>query len=232
MPAWKKAKKPLVASTKYLDAMAKFKNSLVVVDTRQQDAIEAGHIDGAVAISADKLASMKDAFPAKKDAPIIIVAPDYQAGLDSFNTIRGWGYKNAAILNGGFAAAEKAGLAIVKGSAATEIVYVPKPIPGAMSATAFNELLAKNAADTMIIDVRTEDEAEDGMITGAVNIPTDEIGDNLADIPKDKKIITYCSTGIRAEMAYLTLKDHGYNVNFLKANTEFNGDGTFKVTEN
>lgn len=232
MPAWKKAKNPLVASTKYLGAMAKFKNSLVVIDTRDQGAVAAGHIEGAVAIAADKLASMKDAFPAKKDAPIIIVAPDYKAGLASFDIIRGWGYKNTSVLKGGFTAAEKAGLAIAKGAAATEIVYVPKPIPGAMSAAAFNELLVKNDADTMIIDVRTEDEAEGGMITGAVNIPTDEIGDSLADIPKDKKIVTYCSTGIRAEMAYLTLKENGYKVNFLKADTEFGEDGTFKVTAN
>ncbi|WP_136795973.1 rhodanese-like domain-containing protein [Desulfosediminicola ganghwensis] len=232
MPAWKKAKNPLVASTKYLDVMAKFKNSVVVVDTREQSAVEKGHIEGAVAITADKLASMKDAFPAKKDAPIVIVAPDYQAGLASFDIIRGWGYKNTSVLKGGIAAAEKAGLAIAKGATATEIAYVPKPIPGAMSAAKFNELLAQNAADTMIIDVRTEDEAESGMITGAINIPTDEISDNLADIPKGKKIVTYCSTGIRAEMAYLTLKDNGYKVNFLKADTAFNDDGTFKITEN
>lgn len=232
MPAWKKAKKPLVASAKYLDAMAKFKNSVVVIDTRDQSAVEAGHIEDTVAIAADQLASMKDAFPAKKDAPIVIVAPDYQAGLASFEIIRGWGYKNATVLNGGFAAAEKAGLTIAKGAAATEIVYVPTPIPGAMSAAAFNELLTKKDAGTMIIDVRTGDEAEAGMISGAVNIPTDEVADHLAEIPKDKKIITYCSTGIRAEMAYLTLKENGYKVNFLKANTEFGADGTFKVTEN
>jgi rhodanese-related sulfurtransferase len=51
-------------------------------------------------------------------------------------------------------------------------------------------------------------------------------------VPKNKRIITHCSTGIRAEMAYHKLKQAGYNAGFLYAALDVKKDGTFKVTAN
>jgi rhodanese-related sulfurtransferase len=49
-------------------------------------------------------------------------------------------------------------------------------------------------------------------------------------LPKDKRIIAHCSTGIRAEMAYHKLKDAGYKAGFLNAEIEIAKSGAFKVT--
>ncbi len=34
----------------------------------------------------------------------------------------------------------------------------------------------------------------------------------MGELPKDKRIVAHCSTGVRAEMAYHKLKEKGYNV--------------------
>ena len=52
----------------------------------------------------------------------------------------------------------------------------------------------------------------------------------MGEIPKDRKILTHCLTGVRAEMAYHKLKEKGYDVAFLNANIEVAGDGSFKIT--
>lgn len=62
--------------------------------------------------------------------------------------------------------------------------------------------------DVYIIDVRSEDEFKEGHIEGAINIPLD-ILENI-DIPKEKKIIVYCHSGRRSNLAANTLKKLGY----------------------
>jgi len=193
--------------------------------------VQTAHIEGAVAIAAEKLTAMQEKFPGKKTAPVVIVAAEDSAALQAFATIRGWGYKNASILQGGVKGWQKAGFTVATGQASTDIVYVPKPIPGAMNVEDFKAILAQKAGNTIIVDVRTEEEAKAGSIAGALNIPTDEIGERATEIPKDKSIITYCSTGIRAEMAYIALKEKGYNAKFLNAKTDF-AEGNYTISEN
>ena len=228
---WKKSQKPVYASAQYVTEMAPFANSIVLIDTRPAAEIEQAHIAGSVGIAPDQLAARKEAFPAKQNAPVVIVSSSEEEALQAFATIRSWGFKNAAILQGGIDGWKKAKLETVSGKPATEIAYVPKPIPGAMSAGEFQALIAKSSNDAIILDVRTADEAAAGTIAGAINIPTDEVADRLSEIPKDKPIITYCSTGIRAEMAYITLKDKGFDAKFLNAKTEFT-DTTYTISEN
>jgi rhodanese-related sulfurtransferase len=68
------------------------------------------------------------------------------------------------------------------------------------------------------------------MIKGALLIPDEELAQRLAEVPKDRKIVTHCATGVRAEMAYHKLKDAGYDARFLNADIEIAKDGKFKVT--
>jgi rhodanese-related sulfurtransferase len=70
-----------------------------------------------------------------------------------------------------------------------------------------------------------------GMLKGARNIPTQEISGKLSEIPKDKEIVTHCITGVRAEMAYLILKDAGYKVRFLNADIKIDKDGEYEITK-
>ncbi|MBI1357709.1 MAG: rhodanese-like domain-containing protein [Acidobacteria bacterium] len=69
-----------------------------------------------------------------------------------------------------------------------------------------------NGEDIFLLDVRNPGElVEHGMIAGAVNIPVDQLEARLAEVPKDKPIVTYCMRGGRASRAAETLREAGYN---------------------
>ena len=114
--------------------------------------------------------------------------------------------------------------------AASQIAYTPKPRAGSIPADEFIGLARSTPADVLILDVRNPDEANAGMIKGAMLIPDEELTARMAEVPKGKRIVTHCLTGIRAEMAYHKLKEAGYNVSFLNAEIDVAKDGSFKLT--
>ena len=79
--------------------------------------------------------------------------------------------------------------------------------------------LMKNGA--VIIDVRSKGEYQQGHIRGSVNIPLQNLENNLAKIKKDKPVITCCASGLRIASAKGLLQSSGY--------TEvYNGGGWMK----
>lgn len=68
-----------------------------------------------------------------------------------------------------------------------------------------------------LVDVRDHASFQAEHITGAVNIPMDEIISHLSQFPKDKTIVTYCwtMTCALAPKAALTLAEKGYKVQEL-----------------
>ena len=67
-------------------------------------------------------------------------------------------------------------------------------------------------AKPLIVDVRTQEEWDEGHLQSAVHIPHDEISDEIAKHAKDKqrKIVLYCRSGGRAGVALQALKKLGY----------------------
>lgn len=61
----------------------------------------------------------------------------------------------------------------------------------------------------IIIDVRTAEEYKTGHVEGAINIPYDEI-ENEVNYDKDKTIAVYCRTGVRSSETAKTLEKMGY----------------------
>ena len=58
-----------------------------------------------------------------------------------------------------------------------------------------------------------------------------EIADKLDGLSKDKDIVTYCTTGVRAEMAFNVLKEKGYKVRYLDANVAPDKKGGFSISK-
>lgn len=61
--------------------------------------------------------------------------------------------------------------------------------------TPFNPGEIKKALQTesiTLLDVRPEDEYQAGHIDGAINIPIEELGDQIEDLSRDKPVIVYC----------------------------------------
>ena len=64
--------------------------------------------------------------------------------------------------------------------------------------------------NTLIIDVRTELERSIGKIENSINIPLEELRARIDEVPKDKKIILYCSKGRKSYFASRILLQKGF----------------------
>ena len=69
-----------------------------------------------------------------------------------------------------------------------------------------------NETDYIILDVRTEEEYEEGHIPGAILIPDYDIEDKAENVLTDKEqiILVYCRSGNRSKGASETLAKMGY----------------------
>jgi rhodanese-related sulfurtransferase len=231
LPEWTK-KNFTVLSTQFLkDAYIDKDIPNVLLDVRPAAVAQKGFIKGAVTLPAADVAANVTKFPPKDKKPPIIIY-DQSGGDDSRNAATALisaGYTSVTILTGGMDAWQAAKYPVETGAIAANIVYVPKPRPGEISIDDFKKIAANTPADTLILDVRNQDEANAGMFKGAKLIPEEELLDRLAEIPKDKLIVTHCSTGVRSEMAYHKLKEKGYNVKFLNAKVEIDKEGNAKI---
>ncbi len=70
--------------------------------------------------------------------------------------------------------------------------------------------MLQNDDNVTLLDVRTIPEYKEGHLRDATLIPLDKLEENLAKIPKDKKILVYCRSGSRSIGASRILKRHGY----------------------
>lgn len=65
--------------------------------------------------------------------------------------------------------------------------------------------------DTVIIDVRTNEEYRLGTIPGAINIPVDELRERLKEVPEGKPVVVTCAIGLRGYLAYRILVQNGFD---------------------
>ncbi len=205
----------------------------VLIDARSADDATSGHIKGAVSVPVGQMAAVRKSLPAPKlNAPLIVY--DGRGGEQAVAVAQALiqaGQKNVMVLKGGMVDWVAAGYAVESGvPAPKQIAYAPRPRAGSLPVAEFTTLAKNTPADVLILDVRNPDEAQQGMIKGAVLIPDEELSARIAELPKGKRIVTHCLTGIRAEMAYHKLKEAGYNAAFLNNEIEVAKDGSFKIT--
>ncbi|CAD5373901.1 conserved exported hypothetical protein [Rubrivivax sp. A210] len=203
----------------------------VLIDARPALEMARGHIPGAVAITPEQIKAALKQFPAKALKPPFMVydGGDGKAAQALARQITAAGYPLVNVVPGGLEAWTRLGYTTVAGVPVTTVAYVPKPRPGEIAVEEFKKLAAATPANVLILDVRNTDEANAGMINGAMLIPDEEIAARMAEIPKGKRIITHCSTGVRAEMAYHKLKAAGYDVGFVKADLSIDKKGVLKL---
>ena len=70
------------------------------------------------------------------------------------------------------------------------------------------ELKKKGA---VLVDVRSAAEFASGSAPGTINIPLQELGNRLGEIPKSVPIVLCCASGTRSGMAKMMLKKNGYS---------------------
>ena len=233
-PEWLEKNIGVIAAPHLKEAWIDKQIPHVLVDARPASTAAEGAIPGAVSVPPSGVRAAVAGFPAPKlKAPIIVYDSDGgNSALTVARVIKESGQPNVTIISGGIDAWKNAKNAVVPGALPTQVAYVPKPRPGSIPNDEFVTLAKATPADVLILDVRNSDEANAGMIKGALLIPDEDLQARIGEVPKTKRIITHCSTGVRAEMAYHKLKAAGYNVGFLYAALDVKKDGTFKVTAN
>ncbi|WP_020209679.1 rhodanese-like domain-containing protein [Gilvimarinus chinensis] len=83
----------------------------------------------------------------------------------------------------------------------------------AVCAAMFLPLMVSSAEPVVWVDVRTAEEFASGHMSGAVNIPHEDIASGVAglELNKDQHIVLYCRSGRRAALAQKTLESLGYS---------------------
>jgi len=225
IPAWKKTGHHTVSTPDYVRT-----GNIVLIDLRAPSAVTAGHIPRAVGIPSGKLEAAEDQFPESLTAPIVFYSENMEVSKKAVATARGWRYKNVSLLEfPGVIAWKEKGYDVKTGPATEEIVYVRKLEPGQISIPNFEAALKTQAIT--VVDVRGPAEYAAGHFPGAINVSLDELPAKMKDIPQDKFVVVHCKTGIRGEMAYLLLKEKGYDVKYLKAGCKCKLDGTYLIWE-
>lgn len=75
--------------------------------------------------------------------------------------------------------------------------------------------------DSLLIDVRSQEEFENETIEGSINIFTPELREKYKELPLDKKIVLFCNTGFQSYVASRILIQRGFdNVYSLTAGIE------------
>jgi glyoxylase-like metal-dependent hydrolase (beta-lactamase superfamily II)/rhodanese-related sulfurtransferase len=58
----------------------------------------------------------------------------------------------------------------------------------------------------LLVDVRAEQEFKDGRIDGAINVPLSRLRDQLDQVPTDRSVVVYCTSGYRSAIAASILR--------------------------
>ena len=85
--------------------------------------------------------------------------------------------------------------------------------------------MMQEQTDYLIVDVRRPDEFAEGHIAGAINVPSDDITDEMPELLPDKEqtLLVYCRSGNRSKEASRKLADIGYTKVY-----EFGGINTWE----
>lgn len=62
----------------------------------------------------------------------------------------------------------------------------------------------------ILVDVRSAGEFANGNAPGTINIPLQELGSRLGELPKSSPVVLCCASGTRSGMAKMMLRKNGY----------------------
>ena len=89
------------------------------------------------------------------------------------------------------------------------VILISKSLNNLKKTNNIKEFIDDN---TVIIDVRSESEFNSGNLVGSVNVPLKDLIYRVNEFEKEKKYITVCTVGMRAESAKKFFKKRGYQV--------------------
>lgn len=88
-------------------------------------------------------------------------------------------------------------------------------LTGRTSVFVAEELVNRDPNSTVLVDVRSAIEHENGHIPGSILIPVDELRSRLSELDRRKEIWVYCQVGLRGYTASRILQQSGFRVRNL-----------------
>ncbi len=85
-------------------------------------------------------------------------------------------------------------------------------LDGRVETLDWNDVEAEVEKGALLVDVRTVDEHQKMPVKGAINLPIDDLRDNLDQLGQDREILTFCQVGLRAYVANRMLRQKGFKV--------------------
>jgi glyoxylase-like metal-dependent hydrolase (beta-lactamase superfamily II)/rhodanese-related sulfurtransferase len=166
-----------------------------VLDTRPSEQFEAAHLRGSLNIGLDGRYATWVGSIIDSERQLVIVA-DPGREQESMMRIGRIGFDHViGYLEDGMAALDQR---------PALIDHVERLAPSAVA-----ERLA-GAEPPFLVDVRNESETEGDLIDGALNIPLRRLPGRLDDLPRERQVIPYCSSGYRSAIAASLLQSRGF----------------------
>jgi rhodanese-related sulfurtransferase len=186
--------------------------SPVYVDVRDSFAYEKSHIKGALHIPLEFLAQNLHEIPTNR--PVIVYDETGKKGHQALRILKGAGYTEVTNISGGHTSLQRFARSL--GFRNLKIDLLPleqKTVHGEEQKTEEKkEVKARDENSTLIVDVRTPEEFEDGAVPEAINIPLDELAERYEELGNNplREIVVYCATGARSAYAQRVLMQIGY----------------------
>ncbi|MBT4482088.1 MAG: hypothetical protein HOC71_00245 [Candidatus Latescibacteria bacterium] len=99
-----------------------------------------------------------------------------------------------------------------------------------ISPEAFRKIQESRSA--VLLDVRGKAEMKFGVIRDSINIPIYVLDKEYTKLPRDKQIIVFCDTAMRAVFGYDMLIAKGFTkLKLLNHPVRFSKDGSYKIIE-
>ena len=166
-------------------------NGHKVIDTRDNFLFAKEHIEGTINIQENNSFSNWAGWILNYDEPFVIIASD-----DRIEEI------NKKLL--------RIGLDNILGYVDTIEVLKTNGLKTSSINLLSSEAMKEKISNAFVIDVRNKSEYLEGFIPGAEHIFAGYIKDNLDQIPGDRDIILYCTSGERSSIASSILKANGF----------------------
>ncbi len=166
-----------------------------ILDTRPSEQFEPAHLRGSLNIGLDGRYATWVGTIIDSDQRLVIVA-DPGREQESMVRLGRIGFDHVVgYLDGGMAALDQR----------PELIdHVERLAPSAVA-----ERLG-HAEPPVLVDVRNEPETDGDLIDGALNIPLGRLTARLNELPRERQLIPYCSSGYRSAIAASLLQARGF----------------------
>lgn len=85
-------------------------------------------------------------------------------------------------------------------------------LEGMVEPVRWEEVQSLVEAGALLVDVRTDKEHQKMPVEGSINMPLDELRDNLDQLSEDQEILAFCQVGLRSYVANRILRQKGFKV--------------------